>query len=82
MKNPRWRAIIKSGEKICPRLMEKYYWSENVQMQWANGGMGVKEEMRVLETLHSYANIICRTSKIEMYAHPQEWVQELTNFTD
>lgn len=82
MRKPRWRAIIKSGEKICPRFMDKYYWSENVQMQWATGGMGVKEEWSVLVTLHSYANIIERTSKIEMYEHPKEWVQELTNFTD
>ena len=82
MKAPRWRAIIKSGEKICPRLMDKYFWSEHVQMTWGGGGMSLKEEWRVLETLHSYANSIERTAKVDMYQHPQEWVQELTNFTD
>ena len=82
MKSTRWRAIIKSGEKICPRLMEKYFWNEHIQMAWPTGGLSVKKEMAILETLHSYANSIERTAKVDMYQHSKEWVQELTNFTD
>ena len=82
MKKTRWRKIIKVTEFHATKLMNQYYWSENVSMQWPNGGLGEKREMEILETVHHYANLIERTSKIDMYQHPKEWVQELTNFTD
>lgn len=82
MKKPRWRAVVKSGDKVCPRLINKYYWNEDIRSQWGCGGMSEKQEMSILITLHSYANSIHRTSKIEIWEHPKEWVKEVWNFAD
>ncbi|MFC4712262.1 hypothetical protein [Planococcus dechangensis] len=82
MKSTRWRAIIKSAARKVPHKMNRYYWAEETEIVHGVRVISLEEEMNILETLHSYANSIKRTSKIEMHEHPKEWVQELTNFTD
>ena len=80
--NVRWRAIIKSAEKVCPRKMSRYYWAEETEIIHGVRVISEKEEMSLLETLHSYGNSIERTAKFDIYANQKEWIQELSNFTD
>lgn len=82
MKSKRWRAIINSAARKVPHKMNRYYWAEDTEIIHGIRVISLKEEMSILETLHSYANSIERTTKVDMYQHPNEWVQELTNFTD
>lgn len=82
MKNVRWRAIIKSAEKVCPERLEEYFYREHMQMADPRAGLPLKKEMAILTTLHSYANSINRTLKTDMYRHPKEWIGELSNFAD
>lgn len=82
MKNPRWRAIIKSAERVIPCKMNRYYWAEETEIVHGVRVISLKEEMSLLTTLHSYGNAIERTAKIDNYENQRDCIQELSNFTD
>lgn len=82
MKRPRWRKIIKITKHHATTLMNTYFHHEHVRIAWHGGGvLNRKQEIALLNTLNSYANIIERTSKVEPYLL-DDWIAELSNFAD
>lgn len=82
MKSVRWRKIIKVTKFDATRLMSIYYHNEHAEMVWGSSVIGEKREMEILNTLHDYANTIERTAKVETHLLNQDWIDELSNFSD
>lgn len=82
IKTHRWRKIQRVTEQHATKLMCRFHHHEEIKIQWDVRLLNHKEEMEILNTLNSYANIIIRTTKVETYLSKKEWVHEITNFAD
>ena len=82
MKSIRKRKIIKVMKPHAIKLMDKLYWSEDIKIQWATGGLSEKEEYRLSDTLNGYANIIERSISDYPRVIENIWILDLLNYAD